>query len=188
MENRLMPMKVSYHPVGRGSEQILKRIYSVILMFSLAITQGFAQTKTLDQLQREHAELRFGMFIHFNMNTYVTGWGNARVNPLIFNPSKLDCGQWARAAQSAGMKYAVLTCKHHDGFALWPSQQVPPNGLSLYTVAQSSIAGRDVVREYVDSCIKYGILPGLYPSRINKIADITAGAFGIFVLKINALE
>lgn len=141
-----------------GSHHIL------VLLLLCLFSQGFSQPQTLDSLQRKFSELRFGMFLHFNMNTFSPGWGNARVNPHLFSPTSLNCGQWAKAAVAAGMKYAVLTCKHHDGFTLWPSKQVPPNGLPLYTVAQSSIAGRDVVREYVDSCRAYGILPGLYSS------------------------
>lgn len=121
-----------------------------------------AQNKTLQQLQSEHSDLRFGMFIHFNINTYHPGWGNDRVDPKIFNPTALDCSQWARAAKAAGIRYAILTTKHHDGFALWPSKQIPPNGKPPYTIAQSAVSGKDVVREYVDAFRAEGILPGLY--------------------------
>jgi alpha-L-fucosidase len=81
-----------------------------------------------------------------------------------------------RAIKSAGMTYALLTTKHHDGFAIWPSQQTPPNGKARYTVAQSGIPTRDVVREYVDSCRAYGILPGLYFS----MWDIANGIGGVY--------
>ena len=116
------------------------------------------------------------MFIHFNLNTYFKGWAEPRIteqlNPAtgqdysltIFNPTKIDCGQWMRAAKSANMKFCLLTCKHHDGFALWPSKQVAPNGKTPYTIAQSAYPNMDVVRMYVDSCRAYGLLPGLYSS------------------------
>ncbi|MBN1130379.1 MAG: alpha-L-fucosidase [Chitinispirillaceae bacterium] len=126
------------------------------------LTPSFAQGLTLDSLLRRHVELRFGMFMHFNMNTYYPGWGNNRVDPKLFNPTGLNCAQWAATAKAAGMKYGVLTAKHHDGFAVWPSQQVPPNGQPLYTVAQSSTPAVDVVRSYVDAFREADLLPGLY--------------------------
>jgi alpha-L-fucosidase len=142
-------------------------------IFYLAISI-FAQTKTLDQLQREHVELRFGLFMHFNMNTYSPGWGNPRVNPLLFNPTSLDCSQWAKTAKAAGMTYALLTAKHHDGFVLWPSQQTPPNGQVRYTVAQSSVPTKDIVSEYVTAFRAQGLQPGLYFS----MWDVANGVTG----------
>ncbi len=133
-----------------------------------------AQNKPLQQLQSEFVDLRFGMFIHFNINTYHPGWGNERVDPKIFNPTALDCRQWAKAAKSAGIKFALLTTKHHDGFALWPSKQIPPNGKEPYTILQSSVPKRDVVQEYVDAFRAEGILPGLYFS----IWDVANGIGG----------
>jgi alpha-L-fucosidase len=133
-----------------------------------------AQTKSLQQLQREFVDMRFGMFIHFNINTYHPGWGNDRVDPKIFNPTALDCRQWAKAAKSAGIRFALLTTKHHDGFALWPSKQTPPNGMAPYTIQQSAVPNRDVVREYVDAFRAEGILPGLYFS----IWDVANGIGG----------
>jgi alpha-L-fucosidase len=145
--------------------------YTILFHYSLNLS---GQNKSLQQLQSEHIDLRFGMFIHFNINTYHSGWGNERVDPKIFNPYALDCRQWAKAAKSAGIKYAILTTKHHDGFALWPSKQIPPNGKAPYTIAQSSIPNRDVVREYVDAFRSEGIQPGLYFS----IWDVANGIGG----------
>ena len=143
---------------------IVKRRLSIIFagLFLFSLISVSAQNKPLQQLQREHVDLRFGMFIHFNMNTYYPGWGNDRVDPKIFNPVALDCSQWAKAAKAAGIKYALLTTKHHDGFALWPSLQTPPNGKERYTIAQSAIPTRDVVGEYVNAFRAEGILPGMY--------------------------
>jgi len=141
------------------------KIKHLLAFMAIVISSGgsvFAQTKSLQQLQNEHVNLRFGMFICLNINTYYHGWGNNRVDPKIFNPKDLDCFQWARAAKSAGMKYGLLTTKHHDGFSLWPTQQIPPNGKEPYTIAQSSIPNRDIVREYVDAFRAEGLLPGLY--------------------------
>jgi alpha-L-fucosidase len=152
--------------------------FYIIFVYILFCSQQsfFAQSKTLQQLQSEHSDLRFGMFIHFNINTYHPGWGNDRVDPKIFNPTALDCRQWARAAKSAGIRYAILTTKHHDGFALWPSKQTPPNGKPPYTIAQSALPDKDVVREYVDAFRAEGILPGLYFS----MWDVANGIGGPF--------
>jgi alpha-L-fucosidase len=128
----------------------------------LPVGAVFAQVQTLDSLQRKFVDQRFGMFIHFNMNTFHPGWAEARTNPLVFNPTNLNCGQWAKAAKSAGMTYGMLTCKHHDGFAIWPTQTTPPNGLAPYTIRQSSDSLADIVKAYVDSFRSYGLGPGLY--------------------------
>src|SRR6202012_3497411 len=78
--------------------------------------------KPLEQLQREFVDLRFGMFLHFGILTYTGSWSKPNLDIKQFNPVGLDPGQWADAAVAAKMKYAVLTTRHHDGFALWPSK------------------------------------------------------------------
>ena len=77
-----------------------------------------------------------------------------------FNPDALDCEQWIRTAKEMGATYAILTTKHHDGFALWPSKY------SRYSVAQTpwKDGKGDVVKEFVAACRKYGLKVGLYYS------------------------
>jgi alpha-L-fucosidase len=100
--------------------------------------------------------LRFGMFIHFNMSTFHSEqWANPFHDPKSFNPMSLDCAQWARAAKSAGMNYAVFTAKHHDGFCLWDTR------VTEYDIARSPCK-RDLVREYVDAFRRENIKVGLY--------------------------
>jgi alpha-L-fucosidase len=99
------------------------------------------------------------MFLHFNMGTF-TGqeWASPNQNPNLFNPTALDCNQWATAAAAGGMKYAVLVTKHHDGFSLWPT------AYSKYSVASSSWKNGkgDVVREFVDAMRAKGLKVGFY--------------------------
>ena len=133
-----------------------------------------AQRLPLDSLQRRFVDLRFGMFIHFNMNTYVSGWANARTNPLNFNPTALNCAQWASAAKAAKMTYGVLTCKHHDGFTIWPCKQTPIVS-PAYTIAQSSQPNLDVVKSFTDAFREAGLLPGLYMSIFDVAQNIPTG-------------
>lgn len=113
--------------------------------------------KSKEELRADFLKLKFGMFIHFNMGTYhEIEWVKPGQDPMGFNPSKLDCGQWADAAKSANMKYAVLTAKHHDGFCLWDSETTD------YDVAATPLAGRDIVAEYCEAFRSRGIEPHLY--------------------------
>jgi alpha-L-fucosidase len=114
-----------------------------------------------EALKRAFAEYRFGMFIHFGMNTFSNDGAKDLPNqdPSLFNPTKLDPGQWIDAAVSAKMKFAVLTTKHHDGFLLWDSATTD------YDVGNAKVptAGHvDVVKLFVDACRARGVAPGLY--------------------------
>lgn len=107
---------------------------------------------------REWEALKYGMFIHFGLSTFVgEEFGRIPSPSTAYAPTDLDEEQWARTAKDAGMKYMVLTVKHHYGHALWPSKH------SDFTVATSSNK-RDVVEGFVAACRKHDLKPGFYYS------------------------
>ena len=111
------------------------------------------------QLAWQRDEL--AMFLHFGVNTFTDReWGDGMEVPSIFDPTRLDAGQWARTARAAGFRTLVLTAKHHDGFCLWPTKTTD------HSVARSPLRdGRgDVVRELIDACNAEGLKAGLYLS------------------------
>ena len=114
---------------------------------------------------------RFGMFIHFGLYAIpARGEWCKMTEPVsdekydeyfrLFNPDLLDARDWARRAKAAGMKYAVLTAKHHDGFCLWDSK------FTDYKVTKTPF-GRDVVREFVDAFRAEGLHVGFYYSLLD---------------------
>jgi alpha-L-fucosidase len=108
--------------------------------------------------QQDFVDLRFGMFIHFNIPTFTNhDWPDPDADPALFYPAKLDCSQWAAAAKSAKMTYGCLTTKHHSGFCIWDTRTTG------YNVMNSPLR-RDVVREYVDAFRREGLKTMLYYS------------------------
>lgn len=115
------------------------------------------------QVKWHDAEL--GAVFHYDLHVFDGkryGQGTNRINPIedynIFNPTKLDTDQWVKAAKDAGCKFAILTATHETGFGLWQSDVNP---YCLKAVKWRDGKG-DIIRDFVNSCRKYGIQPGIY--------------------------
>lgn len=113
--------------------------------------------------QLEFLDWELGVFFHFGIRSFYKGhkdWDGKPMPLCGFNPRSLDTDSWIEAVKASGAKYAILTCKHHDGFALWPSEYTE---YSVKNTPWKDGKG-DVVSEFVASCRKYGIKVGLYYS------------------------
>lgn len=116
-------------------------------------------------------EMEFYGFVHFGMNTMTNReWGEGNEDLTQFHPEELDCRQWIKALKKSGMTGAILTCKHHDGFCLWPSKYTTHT--IEYTPYQNGKG--DIVKEFSEACKKEGLKFGIYLSPW----DLTEKSYG----------
>ncbi|MBN1854314.1 MAG: alpha-L-fucosidase [Pirellulales bacterium] len=122
----------------------------------------------LPETIKKWQDMRFGMFIHWgpvSLKGTEIGWSRGSVIPekeydalyKEFNPVLFNADEWVSVAKAAGMKYLIITSKHHDGFCLWPSKYTD------YDIGETPF-GRDVLKELSDACRKQGIRFGTYHS------------------------
>lgn len=144
----------------------MKRIAIIIMMVSACITMR-AQTRyaTFRPLPNENQlrwqDMEMYAFIHYSLNTYTDQeWGFGNEDLKLFNPSDLDCRQWARVCKQAGMKGIIFTAKHHCGFCMWPSAYTE---YSVKNTPWKNGKG-DVVRELADACREEGLKFAVYLS------------------------
>ncbi|WP_344851052.1 alpha-L-fucosidase [Pedobacter jeongneungensis] len=154
-----------------------KPILSALLMLSLTLT-GFAQKRLGNETAAQKTkrmewwtDARFGMFIHWGLYALPARHEWVRNMERItnenyqkyfdeFNPDLFDPKKWAKEAKAAGMKYAVLTTKHHEGFTLFDSKYTDYK-------ATNTQAKRDLVKEFLDAFRAEGIKVGFYYSLID---------------------
>ena len=136
------------------------------LLSKRAYEESIARTR--DQRMEWWREARYGMFVHFGLYSQigrqewamsVENWDIKEYEKLAdtFLPEPGAPRKWAELAKKAGMKYMVLTTRHHEGFSLWDSKVNPYNSVNYG-------CKRDIVREFVDACHEYGLKVGFYSS------------------------
>lgn len=158
---------------------------STLLVVGLLFVAGVALAQTETPEQRDARmkwwrEARFGMFIHWGLYAVPAGtWKGQQIGGIgewimntakipvaeyaalagQFNPVKFDADQWVAIAKNAGMKYIVITSKHHDGFAMFRSQATP------FNIYDATPFKRDPLRELADACQRAGLKLGFYYSQ-----------------------
>jgi alpha-L-fucosidase len=160
----------------------MKRLLLAILVLFTASTFSSAQKQlSKDERMKWWREARFGMFIHWGVYAQLAGvyqgreqqhggaeWIMNRMKIPVaayqayakqFNPVKFNADEWVKTAKNAGMKYIVITAKHHDGFAMFKS------GASKWNIADATPYGKDILKPLVAACKKQGVKLGFYYSQ-----------------------
>ena len=149
----------------------IKWKYLLICGLAIALANlGFSQQKVSSpkpygvlpsQNQLSWQENNIYAFIHFGINTFTDKeWGYGDESPKLFNPTNFNADQIVKSIAQGGFKGIILTCKHHDGFCLWPTKTTAHN------ISKSPFRGGkgDLVKEIMEACRKYGLKFGVYLS------------------------
>ncbi|WP_321372208.1 alpha-L-fucosidase [uncultured Draconibacterium sp.] len=156
----------------------MKKLIVLIVLLATFMPGTFAQKKIWDETQEEKTarmkwwtDARFGMFIHWGLYAQAARheWvkKNERISDEdyqkyfeIFNPDLFDPADWAKKAKAAGMKYAVITTKHHEGFNMFASEYTDYN-------VMNTPYGKDIIKQWVDAFRAEGLGVGFYYSLID---------------------
>jgi alpha-L-fucosidase len=157
----------------------MKKFLFVLTFSTYLVSMLHAQTSTKDDRMEWWREARFGMFIHWGVYAVPAGtYKGQKINRIgewimnrgkipvaeyqqfakEFNPVNYDAEAWVKMAKDAGMKYIVITSKHHDGFALFDSKA------SKWDIADATPYKKDLLKPLAEACRKYGIKLGFYYS------------------------
>ncbi len=156
---------------------------------------GLQQTSdSLDRLDQWFTDAKFGAFIHFGLYSELAGKDQSglvskheysewiqfaekipapRYRQLanVFNPSEFDAEEWVQVYKNAGIRYVVITAKHHDGFALFDSK------VSSFDIVEATPFKRDLIKELADACHANGLKFGVYYSQAQDWGDPNAPLF-----------
>lgn len=138
---------------------VLCMMLAKVAKSQLNAPKPFGPVPTAQQLRWQ--EMEYYAFVHLSTNTFTDQeWGYGEDDPKIFNPTDLDCRQWARVCKEAGMKGIIITAKHHSGFCLWPSKYTE------YSIKNSPWKNGkgDIVGDLAKACKEYGLKLGIYLS------------------------
>ncbi|HEY9048245.1 MAG TPA: alpha-L-fucosidase [Ohtaekwangia sp.] len=157
----------------------MKKLFLFVIVILLMTTRLYSQAIDKDEKMKWWREARFGMFIHWGVYAVPAGmYKGHKVNRIgewimnrgkipvaeyktfarQFNPVKYDPDAWVKMAKDAGMKYIVITSKHHDGFALFDSK------VTTWDIVDATPYGKDVIKPLAEACRRHGIKLGLYYS------------------------
>jgi len=141
-----------------------------------------------NQKQVDFLNWEFGVFFHFGIRTFYEDhrdWDMKEMPLEGFCPTDFSADSWCKTISEAGAAYAVLTCKHHDGFANWPSAYTD------YSVKNTpwKNGNGDVVREFCDACRKYSLKVGLYysPAQFGSKDTVSTDYDNYFINQISEL-
>ncbi|WP_205164588.1 MULTISPECIES: alpha-L-fucosidase [Arenibacter] len=166
----------------------LKKSIVVILIFMTALNTGYSQnTSHIKKLSDDERmewwrDAKFGLFIHWGAYSIIGGergeriagggaeWAMDKLDftieeyekfPKMFDPQLFNADDWVKMAKDAGMKYIVITSKHHDGFCLWDSE------VTDYDIMDTAPIKRDIIKELAEASRKQGIKFGVYHSIVD---------------------
>jgi alpha-L-fucosidase len=155
------PLKRKFMTAGNKNLLLYLILFSFLISCKSKVEPPEPYGALPSERQLKWHEMEFYGFLHFTVNTFTDKeWGYGDEDPAIFNPVDFDADQIVSTARDAGMNGLILTCKHHDGFCLWPSKYTE------HSVKNSpwKDGKGDVVREISDACKKYGLKFGVYLS------------------------